>query len=55
MIVRDEVRTCLEEQFADCTSFEEVALLYSDFQVITRKLMYERHKELIEEVEEHGR
>lgn len=48
--VDDETRSFMEEQFADCTTFEEVAMLYSDFQVILRELMMDKHENLIDDI-----
>lgn len=47
--VSDETLAYIEEQFADCTSFEEVTFLYSDFERIIGNLMSDRHSDLAEE------
>ena len=50
--VSDETRGFMEEQYAECTTFEDVALLYSDFERISSELMKSRHKDLIEGIKE---
>lgn len=50
--VNDEVRRLMEEQFADCTTFEETALLFSDFEKILGELLRARHDDLINDIQE---
>jgi hypothetical protein len=40
--VSDETRSFMEEQFADCTSMEELADLYAAFQIVTKELLKDR-------------
>lgn len=49
--VNDETRSLMEEQFAECTTFEEVAFLYSDFERIASELMRAIHGDLIEGIQ----
>lgn len=50
--VNDDTRNLMEEQFADCMTFEDVTLLYSDFERIINELMKARHRDLIEGIQE---
>ena len=47
--VNDETRAFMEEQFADCLDFEQVADLYADFQCVVRELMIHKSKALTED------
>lgn len=44
--VNDETRAFMEEQFADCLDFEQLADLYADFQGVIRELMRDASKSL---------
>lgn len=49
--VNDDTRNFMEEQFADCMTFEDVTFLYSDFEKIINELMKARHEDLIEGIQ----
>lgn len=44
--VNDETRAFMEEQFAECLNFEQLADLYADFHCILRELMLDRSNSL---------
>lgn len=47
--VSDETRAFMEEQFAECLDFEQLADLYADFQCVVRELMLDKSKALTED------
>ena len=47
--VNDETRALMEEQFADCLDFEQLADLYADFQCVVRELMLDKSRALTED------
>lgn len=47
--VHDETRAFMEEQFAECLDFEQLAVLYADFQCILKELLLTASKALTEE------
>lgn len=47
--VSDETRALMEEQFADCLDFEQLADLYADFQCVVRELMLDKSRALTED------
>lgn len=51
----EETRAFIEEQFAECTTFEEVAFLYSDFERIISELMRAKHGDLVDGIQENLR
>ncbi len=46
--VSDETRAFMEEQFAECLNFEQLADLYADFQCILKELLLYGSKSLTE-------
>lgn len=51
MTVSDETRTMIEEQFAECNTFKETAVLYSDFNKVIDKALRDKNEFLINELE----
>lgn len=51
MTVSNETRTMIEEQFAECNTFEETAVLYSDFNKVIDKALRDKNEFLINELE----
>lgn len=47
--VNDDTRALMEEQFADCLDFEQLADLYADFQCVVRELMLDKSRALTED------
>lgn len=47
--VSDETRAFMEEQFAECLDFEQLAVLYADFQCILRELLISSSKSLTDD------
>lgn len=47
--VNDKTRAFMEDQFADCLNFEQLADLYADFQCVVRELMLDKIKALTED------
>lgn len=50
--VSDETRAFMEEQFAECLDFEQLADLYADFQCLVRELMLDKNRALTEDLME---
>lgn len=47
--VNDDTRAFMEEQFAECLDFEQLADLYADFQCVLRELMLDKSRALADD------
>ena len=47
MTVSDKIRTMIEEQFKECNTLEETAVLYSDFNKVIDKALRDKNEFLI--------
>ena len=50
MTVSEEARTMIYEQFAECNTFEETAMLYSEFNKVIDKALRDKNEFLINEL-----